>query len=82
MPARVHKIRHDAETRAKIQAAMIINRLQDCVAGKIELDSNQVSCARILLSKTLPDLSQTTIEGGENPVQHVFTTIYEAKPEP
>jgi hypothetical protein len=69
MAARVRKIRHDEETRAKIQAAQIINRLHSCVMGEITLDAQQVSAAKTLLSKTLPDLSAVSIEGDEdNPV--------------
>lgn len=67
MPARVNKIRHDDETRAKIQAAQIINRLHAGFMGEISLDPNQVSIAKILLAKTLPDLSAVTLSGeGEN----------------
>ena len=66
MAARKHKIRHDDETRAKIQAAQIINRLQKCVNGEIDLDASQVSCAKTLLNKVLPDLSATTIKGDED----------------
>lgn len=63
MPARVNKIRHDEETRAKIQAAQIINRLQGCVMGTVTLDAQQVSAAKTLLNKVLPDLSTTTLQG-------------------
>lgn len=62
MPARVHKIRHDDETRAKIQAAQIINRLQSCVNGEVSLDAQQVSAAKTLLNKVLPDLSAVSLE--------------------
>ena len=66
MPARVRKIRHDEETRAKIQAAQIINRFHACLMGEITLDTNQVSCGKALLAKTLPDLSAVSIEGDED----------------
>lgn len=56
MPARVRKIRHDDETRAKIQAAQIINRLQKCIDGEVELSAQQVSAAKTLLDKVLPNL--------------------------
>ena len=58
MAARTRKIRHDDETRAKIQAAQLINRMMKCVDGKVELSQSQVSCAKALLAKVLPDLSQ------------------------
>ena len=62
MAARVAKIRHDDETRAKIQAAQIINRLQDCVNGNVTLDAQQVSSAKALLNKVLPDLSAVSLD--------------------
>jgi hypothetical protein len=71
MPARTTKIRHDDETRAKIQAAQIINRMHSCLMGKITLDAQQVSCAKALLNKVLPDLSTQTHAGDpERPIYH------------
>ena len=66
MPARVNRIRHDENTRKKIQAAYIINRLQGHVEGKIELTPSQIKAAEILLKKTLPDLQSVTIGGDED----------------
>lgn len=80
MAARTQKIRHDDETRSKIQAALIINRMQECVMGNIILDAQQVSCAKALLNKVLPDLQSTTLKGGEDGASPLsFTVIYEAK---
>lgn len=74
MPARVRKIRHDAETRAKIQTSQLINRLTGHVLGKVEMVPSQVSAALGLLRKTLPDLSTTehTGEGG-GPLKFTFS---------
>ena len=66
MPARINKIRHDDETRAKIQAAQIINRLHGCVMGEIELSQVQVSAAKTLLAKVLPDLQAQSIDANVN----------------
>lgn len=63
MAARVRKIRHDEETRAKIQTSQLINRLQSHVLGKVELSPTQVRSAEILLKKTIPDLSATELSG-------------------
>lgn len=81
MPARQKKIRHDDNTRAKIQAAMIINRLQDCVAGKITLDAQQVSAAKTLLAKTLPDLKHHDHSGNEEDgsIGITFKTVIERR---
>jgi hypothetical protein len=66
MAARTNKIRHDDETRAKIQAAQIINRMHSCINGEIVLDAQQVSCAKALLNKVLPDLSAVSLEGNQD----------------
>jgi hypothetical protein len=57
MAARVNKIRHDDETRAKIQTSQLINRLQDHVFGQAEVSATQMKAIELLLRKTLPDLS-------------------------
>lgn len=62
MPARINKIRHDDETRAKIQTAQIINRLTGHVMGSVEMSASQVSAGLGLLRKTIPDLSQAEIK--------------------
>ena len=69
MAARINKIRHDEQTRAKIQAAQIINRFHACLMGDVTLDAQQVSVGKALLSKVLPDLSAVTLENGENPFE-------------
>jgi len=63
MAARIKKIRHDEDTRAKIQAAYLINRLTDFVSGKVELSSAQVTAALGLLKKTTPDLQSVEHSG-------------------
>lgn len=57
------KIRHDENTRAKIQAAHIIRRFQQCLDGEIELTPVQVTCGKTLLAKILPDLQSVSHEG-------------------
>jgi hypothetical protein len=61
MAARTRKIRHDDDTRERIQASQLINRLQDNALGKlkVEMTPGQVRSAEILLKKTIPDLSST-----------------------
>ena len=69
MAARIKKIRHDDETRAKIKTSQLINRLMDHIDGTIELSASQIRAAEILLKKTLPDLA-TVQHTGE--VSHNF----------
>ena len=64
---------HDERTRAKIQTSQIINRLERLVFGEIEMSSEQVAAARILLGKTLPDMKQ--IEHSGETTQRVISTI-------
>lgn len=81
MAARTRKIRHDDETRAKIQAALIINRMMDCIQGNITLDAQQVSCAKALLNKTLPDLQNVDMNAQvDGNATITFKTIIEQKP--
>lgn len=55
--------RHNETTRAKIQAAQLINRLtKHVMADKPIMDSSQVKAAQVLLSKTLPDLSAVSMD--------------------
>lgn len=63
MPARVHKIRHDEETRKRIKAGNIINRLQKLIDGQIEMAPHAVTAALGLLRKSLPDLTSVEHSG-------------------
>jgi hypothetical protein len=45
-------------TREKIKATLLLKKLTEHVLGTVELSSTQVAAAKILLGKTLPDLSQ------------------------
>ncbi|WP_029006316.1 hypothetical protein [Azorhizobium doebereinerae] len=72
MAARTRKIRHDDETRSKIQASQLINRLTDHVLGKVDMTSTQVTAALGLLKKALPDLAAVE-HSGETTVHHDVT---------
>lgn len=61
MAARLTK-RLANQTRDGIKTSMLINRLEDHSLGKIKLEPSQVQAIRILLAKTLPDLSATTVD--------------------
>lgn len=68
MAARTKKIRHDENTRLKIQAAQLINRLQGHANGTVELSPTQVRAIEVLLRKTLPDLSDVRMEVDAQPI--------------
>ena len=61
VPARIKKIRHDDNTRAKIKAGNIIARLVKLIAGEIEMPPHAVTAALGLLRKTLPDLTSVEV---------------------
>lgn len=63
MAARINKIRHDAETRARIKVGNIIAVLQAGIEGKRELSGPQVTAALGLLRKVLPDLTSVELSG-------------------
>ena len=63
MAARIHKIKHDEDTRAKIQVGNIITYLQGHIEGIKELSATQLKACEILLRKSLPDLTSVEISG-------------------
>ncbi len=63
MPARTRKVRHDDETRRRIQVGNIISYLERHLAGEVELSTTQLKAAEILLRKTLPDLTSVELSG-------------------
>ena len=78
MAPRTVKIRHDEETRAKIQTSQLLNRLNDHVFNTgdtaVEISQTQMKAIEILLRKSLPDLSAVEVSGdGDNPIEHVIT---------
>jgi hypothetical protein len=65
MAARMRKY-HQDEVRAKIQASQLVNRLTDCAMGKVVLNTQQVQAIKVLLDKSLPNLSDVKIETSGN----------------
>lgn len=72
MAPRVNKIRHDEETRSRIQVGNIVNRLEKFIAGEIKMESAAVTAALGLLKKVLPDLTSVEHSGD-------VTTTYVAR---
>jgi hypothetical protein len=68
MAARIRKIKHDENTRLKIQAAQLINRLTDHANGKVDMSATQVRATEILLRKILPDLSDVKMDVDAAPI--------------
>jgi hypothetical protein len=59
-------------TRERVQVTQLVKRLQNHGLGKLKkpLDPSQVKAIEILLRKTLPDLSATTLSGQLDIHQH------------
>lgn len=50
-----------AEVRGKIQAQMLINRLEQHASGKLDMSPTQVRAVEVLLKKVLPDLQSAEL---------------------
>lgn len=63
---------HTEATREKIRVSALINRLQDHIEGKVELNTTQVRAIEVLLRKSLPDLSDVRMDVNTTPVMFQF----------
>lgn len=63
------RLQHQDECRAKIQTSQLINVLQKhALSEEGEIPASRMKAIEILLKKSLPDLAQVTLEGGDTPV--------------
>ena len=62
MAARTRRTTLNERWREKIKTSQIINRVQKCANGEVELTPVQLKAAEILLKKTMPDLKQSDIK--------------------
>ena len=65
MAARLNP-RHTEMVRQKIQASVLIDKLQKCVNGDLKMDRNQLTAAIALLDRSVPKLQQIQHSGDEN----------------
>ncbi|MCP4410091.1 MAG: hypothetical protein GY807_20570 [Gammaproteobacteria bacterium] len=72
MAGRGSGFRHNDNTRKKIKAAQLINRLQKHIeSDKPLMDASQVNAAKALLNKVLPDLKAVEHSGDpDSPIVH------------
>lgn len=74
MAARKNKLGLDENWRKKIQASMLINRLEDHALGIVEMTNTQISAAKILLDKVVSnaptEVKQETEHSGTVHVEH------------
>lgn len=60
------KPRHQDEIREKIQVSNLITRVQKYALGELsdeDISSNRLNAIKLLLAKTLPDLSSVEMSG-------------------
>ena len=68
---------HQNDVRLKIQASQLVNRLEGCALGDVELTASQLKAIEILLRKSLPDLTATELSGPEGgPVEMGIQVVY------
>lgn len=77
MAGRKAGYRHNEDTRAKIKAEVIIQRLtKNVTSSKPIMTASQVNAAKVLLAKVLPDLKAVE-HSGEVEASVTFKTVYE-----
>lgn len=65
--AKRNNLTQDEATRKRIQTSQLINRLNTHALSDKELMTNsQVNAAKILLNKSVPDLSSMTLSGDKD----------------
>jgi len=75
MAARSRKIRHDEQTKRRIQASQLLNRLNSFANNKVEMTSGQVLAGKVVIGKSIPDLKaiEHTGKDGKSVVhEHTF----------
>ena len=77
MAARINKPLHNEQTKRRIQASQLLNRLDSFANGKLEMTQAQVLAAKIAIGKSIPDLKSIEYSGNdERPVQRHMTVTF------
>ena len=74
MAARL-RVTHQDDVRLKIQVSNLINRVQKYALGELtddDISPNRLNAIKLLLSKTLPDLSSVELKGTGDDGEIVF----------
>lgn len=60
------------ETRQRIRASMLVNRLMSHAVNGSPMESTQIRAAEILLKKVMPDLANIELSGNEDkPIKQI-----------
>lgn len=74
MAARLNP-RHQEMVRAKIQASVLINGLQDHFNGKRDLSATQLQSAKILLDKSISNAATIVAGPGDDGAHKIDVTL-------
>lgn len=80
MAARLRKT-HQDEVREKIQVSNLLTRVHKYAMGELsdeDISSNRLNAIKMLLAKTLPDLSAVTIDMNANVTINPIAELLEA----
>lgn len=82
MAARLRKT-HQDDVRAKIQVSNLIHRVNEYAMGNLsdeDISPNRLNAIKLLLNKTLPDLSTTEVQvSGDLTVTSVTRKVIDPK---
>ena len=71
MAARKNKVQQDEQTKRRIQASQLLNRLELFANNKVTMTSAQVIAAKVVIGKSIPDLKAIEHSGkDESPTAH------------
>ncbi len=71
MAARTHNPKHDENTKRRIQASQLLNRLTLFAHGKVVMRPEQLMAAKIVIGKSIPDLKSIEHTGKDgDPIAH------------
>ena len=75
MAARTRRTVLTEEWKKRIASGKIMKRIEECALGDIEMTSNQLKAADILLKKIIPDLARQELVGDKDaPIELRVTT--------
>lgn len=74
MAARTRKPQHDQNTKRRIQASQLLNRLVLFANGKVVMRPEQVMAAKIVIGKSIPDLKSIEHTGKDGAaINHILS---------
>jgi len=75
MAARKNKPNHDDQTKRRIQASQLLNRLNSFANGAVEMSAAQVMAAKVVIGKSIPDLKAIEHTGKDGGPVHRAITV-------